>query len=342
MGDTALTGSVPSSQVDTSEEEDARRALDLLLAHKKAFTQDFLRARGLAFSGTRERLRERVMAYLADGRLTLADLVRLLDRIEGWGNQHVYLYRASDRLLERWADRAAVERHLADLGLGDLLNQERPLVLPEETALSTIEWGPERARLVWVERREWEERVSAYDIVEEKMVWRAYRRNVSRALIAFDWDLVSGDGALSIQRLPRGSQYRSIRDRFEAELDPLIGLRQFERVRISRAIHRIEASGEVRRRRVAYQTRRGSRATFTSAGRYHDAFADPDLAQAGIALGEGIAGVEGNFYWLPVAGKLESAVYTKLYQSDQRVGILGEHPEQDVRYVLSRIRHYCR
>ena len=48
-----------------------------------------------------------------------------------------------------------------------------------------------------------------------------------------------------------------------------------------------------------------------------------------------------NLYWLSVQDKPERELHTKLYASDQRIGIFGEHQERDVRYVLSRIRHYC-
>jgi hypothetical protein len=324
-------------------EGEVELVLNYLLSHKKAFTQDFLREdRGLPFSGTKEKLRERLKGYLGDGQLDAADLVWLLNRIEGWGNQHIYLYQASDRLIEPWLEEDSVRKRLADLGLDDLFNRQRPLVLPEETTLSSIEWTPERVRFVWVEKRQWEERVSEEDIKEEGMVWRAYRINISRGLIAFDWDLVSGYAMLMIQRLPRGTKYYLIRDRFEKELEPMVGLSQFEQVRVSRAIQRIQAleEKEVRRRQLAYQTQRGGKVTFTSAGRSRGTSADPDLKRAGQALNS-TAGLLGNFYWIPVEGKPGREVHSKLYASDQRVGIFGEHQERDVRYVLSRIRQHC-
>lgn len=315
--------------------------LSYLLSHKKAFTQEFLRARDLYFSGTKERLQERLQEYLADGRLQPLDLVKLLNTVEGWGNQHVYLYRAADRLIEGWQDEESVRGHLEGLGMADLLNRQRPLVLPEEPALSSIEWTPERVRFVWIEKRMWEERAVAQDVEQEDMVWRAYRINVSRGLVAFDWDLVSGDGMLLIQRLPRGTQYRAIRTRFEQELDPIVSLSQFERVRISPAIQRVEASQEVRRRQLAYQTPRGGKVRLTSAGQLADTSTDPDLERAEQVLRGETASLLGNFYWLSVPHKLRGELHTKFYASDQGIGIFGEHDERDVRYVLSRIRRYC-
>jgi hypothetical protein len=340
MADTVSETHTEIKARESLKEGEVELVLNYLLSHKMAFTQGFLRTRGLPFSGTKAKLRERLEGYLSDGRLDAPDLVRLLNEIEGWGNQHIYLYKGADQLIEPWLKEGSVRERLADLGLADLFNRQRPLVLPEETTLSSIEWTPERVRFVWVEKRQWEERASEEDIEEEGMVWRAYRINVSRSLIAFDWDLISGHAMLMIQRLPRGTKYHPIRDRFEKELEPIVGLSWFEQVRVSRAIQRIQASDEVRRRQLAYQTQRGGKVTFTSAGRSRDTSTDPDLKRAGRAL-SGTAGLLGNFYWLSVQGKLGRELHTKLYASDQRIGIFGEHQERDVRHVLSRIRHYC-
>lgn len=341
MADTVSEVGIERETRESLTKAEIELVLNYLLSHRKAFTQEFLRGRDLHFSGTKDKLRERLEGYLSDGRLEAPDLVRLLNAIEGWGNQHIYLYKASDQSIEPWLEEDSVKERLSNFGLAGLFDHPRPLVLPEEIALSSVEWTRERVRFVWVEKRQWEERVAEEDIEEEGMVWRAYRINVSRGLVAFDWDLVSGHAMLMIQRLPRGTSYHQVRDQFAKKLELIVGLSQFEQVRVSRAIQRIEESDEVRRRQLAYQTRRGGKATFTSADRSRDTFADPDLERAGQALRGETAGLLGNFYWLPVQGKLGRELHSKLYASDQRVGIFGEHHERGVCYVISRIRYYC-
>lgn len=339
-----MSENVPSTGMSSENQTaaEANLVLDYLLAHKKEFIQGFLRGRHLPFSGTKETLRRRLEGYLSDGRLGIADLIRLLDKIEGWGKQHIYLYKAPDRLIEPWTQESSARSLLDDLGLTELFNRPRPLVLPEEPTLSAIEWTPDRIRFIWVEQRRWEERISEEDFEREGIVWRAYRVNVSRGLVAFDWDLVSGYAMLMIQQLPRGTKYKQIRDRFTRELEPIVGLDHFEPVLVSRAIRPIEASREVRRRQLAYQTRRGGKAAFTSASRSRDTFEDPSLQRAGQALQGETAGLLGNFYWLPVEGKLEHELHCKIYAPDQRIGIFGERREEEIRYVLFRILHYCR
>jgi hypothetical protein len=341
MTGTAIDAMTERASPDSLTPNEIGLVLDYLLSHKQAFLQDFLRKHSLPFSGTKQRLRERVEAHLAEDRLAASDLVQVLNRIEGWGNQHIYLYKAPDRAIEPWLTESSVRSRLYGLGLAGLFGRPRPLVLPDERTLSSIEWASERVRFVWVEKQQWEERVAGQDIEQDGMVWRAYRLNVSRGLIAFDWDLVSGYAMLMIRRLPHGTRYDAIKKELESVLEPLVSLSQFERLRVSRAIPDIQRSSEVRRRHISYRTIRGGEASLTSAGRSRDALADPALKRADSALEGDTTGLLGDFYWLPAQGGLKSELHSRLYAQDQRVGIFGEHQEKDVRHVISRIRHYC-
>jgi len=323
-------------------EEEISLVLDYLLSHKKKFIQEFLRKRGLHFSGTKEKLRERLECYLDDGRICGTELVELLNGIEGWGNQHIYLYKAPAKYIEPWLEENSAKKSLGDVGWEELFNRPRPVVLPEEPTLSSIEWTPEKVRFIWVEKRCWEERIPEKDIKGDNIVWRAYRVNVSRGVISFELDLMSGDAMLMIRRLPQGTKYHQVRDRFENELTPILDFSYFERVRVSQTIRRIQESDEVRRRQLFYQTKYGGKIEMTSSSQLEDTFEDPILRRTGEDLQKQSAGLLGNFYWLPVKDKLETEVHCKIYARDQRVGIFGEHREEDVRYVLSRIRYYCK
>jgi hypothetical protein len=329
------------SEALDDEDEELNLILDYLMAHKMAFSQDFLRAQDLPFSGTKAKLRERLEGYVRDGQVSAGELVDLLNRIEGWGNQHIYLYLASNSLIAPWRKEESIKQRLDQHGLGDLLNRPRPLLLPEGTTLASVNWTPQRLQFVWVEKRQWEERLPSEDYEEEDILYKAYRQRTARGLTTFDWDLISGHAMLMIQRLHRGARYPKVRQRFEDELEPIVDLRLFSRLLISRAIQPIEDSGEVRARQLDYETRRGGRARFTSSSTGTGTHADPDLHRADQALGQSIAGWLGNFYWLTGSTPLQQELHVKLYGYDQRVGIFGEQPESEVRYVLSRIRHYC-
>ena len=136
-----------------------------------------------------------------------------------------------------------------------------------------------------------------------------------------------------IRRLPTGSDYDVVRRRFEEELEPLVGINGFQKLRVARSLRKIEESQEVRRRQYKHETIRGGVASFTSRSRSHDALDDPDLARAHNALGKQTFPVHGNYYWLPVSGRLERAIHVKVYSKDDHVGV-SSVPVQRARFVI--------
>jgi hypothetical protein len=89
---------------DGDKQTDVDFLLNVLFDHNMVWIQQFLRDKGLSAKGNKPELRERVESYVEDGTLSTTDLVDLLDEFEGWGNQHVYLYKASDALIANLSD----------------------------------------------------------------------------------------------------------------------------------------------------------------------------------------------------------------------------------------------
>lgn len=331
--------------------------LDLLFDHRADHVRGFLRECERPVSGTKEQLRERVTGYLADGTVAGWQLVDLLDAIEGWGNQHVYLLRAKENapVLTQWADEQAVRGILRHHKLDHLFNQRRRLVMPELRQLVSIDWSVRRVRFVWVEGRVWRERRPDLDRREEPprvaeadapapssrlLVFDAYEVYRGRGIIAFELDLVSGIGSLFIQRLPSGNDYAAVRETIVEELQPVIDVRSLDPVRVGRSIVRLESVDGVRRRQIEHTTERGSRIQYVSAERDADAFADPALEHARKGAGSKVVGRMGNFYWRLSEDQPE--VHVKIYAPDNRVGFFGECAESQVRHVLRLIRQHCR
>src|SRR4051794_12569846 len=93
-----------SGEGDDISDEDQGVLLDLLFEHRADVIRQFLRDREMPVSGTKEQLRDRVTGYLTDGDVSAAQLIDLLDTVEGWGNQHAFLVRvpATSTALEAW------------------------------------------------------------------------------------------------------------------------------------------------------------------------------------------------------------------------------------------------
>jgi len=343
----------------TYNPQELNTLLTLLFKHNKKHLDNFLKEYGIPYSYDKPKLRELVKDHVVANKLTFDELVGLLNKIEGWGKQQIYLYKAPDHISRLWQDESRVRNLLEQADVGDLFNQSRSLILPDHPTLTSIDWTAQNVRFVWIEKRPWRERVPGEDKNENQsrenpelkgdpiLVWDAYRVNYSRSLIVFDWNFITNDAMLLIQRVHNGREnYVSIRDRFEAELSNIIDMNSFEKVRLSYGLRLIEKSDETRRHKMTFQSiaNRGKIAV-ASPNRHDDVFEDEVIEGIQVVLGDRVAGLLGNFYWFPVDGQLSCEVYTLIYGSkaeDQRIGILAAHKEQDIRYVLSRIRHYCR
>ncbi|MEI9941982.1 MAG: hypothetical protein WDO69_32615 [Pseudomonadota bacterium] len=316
-------------------------ALDLLLDHKAEFVRAFLEANDLAVSGAKAELRDRLEDALAKGTVIVGDIIARLDEIEGWGNQHVYLYRAPEGILPTWRSESSVKDILRAAKKVSLFNAHIPLALPPATTLSKVDWSPQRVRFVWITTRNWEERLDGKDRREGLRVWKAYEERSARGVLAFDWNLQSGDAMLMIERLPSGNDYEDARTALVKELKPLLDLSVFSTVEVGRGIQPIEKSNEVLNRSLALRSQRGTKVSFTSRSRKRDAFErDPDAQRSRESLGDNVAGDTGNFYWKK-AGVLTDDLHTTIYAKDSRVGIFGERTEEEVAHVIQRIRHYC-
>lgn len=322
--------------------DEVTRVVDYVFAHRSAAIRDFLREEGLKVSGNKEGLRDRIREAIDDGTIDASALVNLLDTVEGWGNQHIYLYQAPDGETKTWKKQAQARNRLKKIGHEQLFNRRRPLVLPDEPTLSAVEWTQDRVRFIWVEKREWELRRSDLDPAADGngIRFKAYEDKIARGITSFDWNLVTGEAALMIQRLPSGERYDDIRQRYEETIEDAVHVSNFTRRDVRKAIRKIEESKEASKRQVAIETQRGGRASFTSKGRKADVFDDPDLKKSRKAMGQ-TASVLGNFYWLEAAPHLERRLHVKLYATDQRVAIFGECSETEVKYVLSRVCHHC-
>ena len=331
-------------------DEEFDQVLDYLFANTKDPISDFLQSLELPYSGNKEALRERVVTAVRDGVTTQAEIVDLLNQIEGWGNQHVYLYQTSAEQRRPWRTEGRARQRLARIDAGELMNERLPIVLPEEPTLVSVEWSAERVRFVWVEKRAFTKRREDLDHIEGDIedatepgtiIFKAFEGKVQRAVTTFDWNLANGNAALLIHQLQTGENYVDIRNQYETAIDAAVGIRGFQRIRISRAIQRLVESDETRNRQVEEATEIGGQARLTSGGRADDITDDPGLVGARNGLGNAVP-VMGNFYWLEAEPNLEREVRTKLYATDQRVGIFKQCTETEVRHVLSRIRHFAR
>lgn len=322
---------------DADGQTDDAFLLDVLFSHKLEWARGLLEGHSLPTSGTAAELRARIEENLEAGTLDSDDLIDLLDQVEGWGDQHGYLYTVSDALIAELADETRIKDALKKNRVVGLFNKRLPLLLPDHPKLSAVEWSKDRVRFVWVEKRRDRQRLEDEDQQDGDLEFDAYKVKMTRGIVSFQCDLASGNAELLIQRLPSGNNYPAEKTKYDGYLKAFFDVSQLTQRTVGGAIKKIDNAKGIRKRTSELATHRGNRITYTSRSRKEDVYNDPDIRKSRNTLGTLIAGRLGNYYW-PIDGR---DIHIKLYGRDQRVGIFGECTEEEVMNVLAQVRGYC-
>ncbi|MCO6455511.1 MAG: SAP domain-containing protein [Pirellulaceae bacterium] len=339
-----------------TEEEQALIVTDLLTLKKKQIG-DFLASAGLAKSGTKEELRERIEVALEDDSLSLQQIVEFLDSVIPWGKQHVYLFKGPASSIANWRKPDWMATLLKKHRLAKYLNANLPLALPDKMKVSSIQHDSRHLRVTAIKRRDWWERDADYDDSStteegEDVELRAFVHRVTRSLVAFEWDLAANTAFLQISQLPTGFDYADVADEFFELIEGWLDRSLFTPCDLRPPItqlHALEESGtgETRSHGIDYRTLQGRRFGGKSASA-----ADPLLGEATIdaalsAIRKSGIGHLGNFYWIPTNGAgpapcpFESDIHVILVGFKNRINFPTPNDEETVRYVLSRIRSHC-
>lgn len=137
-------------ETDRITADEVGQAVELLTSLRNEAARGLLRSVGLSGSGTKGELRTRILRGLADDVITPEGVMRALDEVEGWGNQHVVLQVSTEAAAERWQDLEHVRRALGRSGVLDRLNRSRLLGVPGQPELGEIRWDDRHLRVVWV------------------------------------------------------------------------------------------------------------------------------------------------------------------------------------------------
>lgn len=343
------------SASDDYTSEEREMIVRYLFSLTKAEIEPFFRDNGIPHSGTKEEQRSRLQDYLNNGTISYASLVSHLDKFEPWGAQHVYLFNGPTRgiSLETYKDPTHFRSYLQKHKLAGYLNNKIPLILPEHLSLSSIEHSAERLRITAIERRISFERETNLDSEEkdsgDKIEYRAFRRIVTRGLIAFEWKFLSNVAMMQISQLPSHSTYENAQQKFYYLIQRWMDLNIFSELDLTPCIsnlHKIELdrTGEIRSHGIEYVTGSGRRLGGKSASSKSPLLGGESVIDSALnnIRQEGV-GHSGNFYFLPKQGSpLSSAVHVIILAGQSRINFPTGNSEEAFRYVVQKIRSACR
>lgn len=166
-------------------------ARGIAMAQGNLFIKELLRAKELRIGSTKTDFIENLNHAIDSGDLTEEDFESWLQRVEGWGNQHVYLYRwVRPQGDATWNDPEKVRDRVRDAGLLKSWNASSTLAFPEALTLTGVYFEGGRLRLVWHQGSRSLVRDTSKDFEEiiddDRYVFRAYRERAERAVMRFD------------------------------------------------------------------------------------------------------------------------------------------------------------
>lgn len=313
-----------------------------VMAQRAEHAKFLLGSKGLTKSGTKHDLRDRLCEALEDGTITTEDLVELLDSVESWGRQHVFLYDTPNAA-SHIRQKSGLQSTLGNIGWNLTLNEAQSLIMPTSKTVRLVNLSDNILRVEWIETRKWTERVQEQDYSEEidgeEVVFQATKKRHQRSISAFEWNLLDQTAALFIHQLPSGTRYKQEEEAFKAILRPLVDLDTFDKIRMKRAIAKIKDQKGIRERRTNYVAATGSKLSMQSSGRGMTISSEPELKEVKDLIKQSklMGAAFLNCFWETDSSLLQE-VHTHMDVFDCRVGFLGQCTEDSVRHVLSRVR----
>lgn len=347
--------------VETTEysEKEEQQVVDCFMALNCGQIREFLGNHELPKSGTKDVLRERITTALDDGDITCVDLLSLIDTVEPWGKQHIFLYSAPEGTLRaNWRNDDWVKACLERDNMAHLLNEHCPLALPQVLTVSEIMHTDSKLKIFAVEKREYWERIKDHDDTDytedgDEIELRAYLYHVKRGLVVFEWDFVSNNAMLQISQLASGSNYKEVAERFQRMIAPWLNIDQFSLLDISPAIRKLEKPGgnlplEARTHAIDYTSMGGSHLQARSPSAKDSPYDEEVMENAMAEIRNEGVGHLGNFFWLPQDvnpahnNPLDKEVHINIIASKNRIAFTTSNKEEHVRHVLSRVRTLSR
>ena len=152
------------------------------------------------------------MAAIDDGRLTQEMIDRWLVEIEGWGNQHIYLY---DPLPIGFAK---IKSKIRASKYAQLLDRPISYDFSDSLALTTINLASQFLSAVWHIGNSGWVRTKTKDFQEEEGVdrfeYRAYRERFDRSVVRFEWHFSNPYCAIRFNCLTKVTFTRKLSRRF--------------------------------------------------------------------------------------------------------------------------------
>lgn len=282
----------------------------IVLAQGNEFIKEMLRDRGIRIGSTKADFERNMLEAIHAGDLRREHIELWLNEVEGWGNQHVYLYDVPSDLSTALRDDEALRKKVLKAGFQKQYNAGISLEYPPQRTLTRIDHNGGELSFVWHQGKESAIRKKEHDfrneIGRDVYDFRAYRIRSERAVTRFVVRPSDNVAAIFIQTPWNEEEHDEVISDVTtvvARVIPFDDLRPFA---IATAIKKLDAISLNSRGVVAHATRLSSSGAYIEFGStsarlgYQDVGPVREVRQA--VKPRSFVGLNGNFM-LPCADR---------------------------------------
>lgn len=314
-----------------------KKVAQIVLAQGNVFIKDLLRSNKASIGNTKAEFAENLTAAIDAGVITQEVIEAWLAEIEGWGNQHVYLFEPPT------SSRTRVRRTIEASRHADLLDRKVSYEFPSTLALTAINLSGDHVSIAWHRSRGGWARAKSKDFQQDegpdRFEYRAYREQFDRSVVRFEWRQGDPYCAIMVQLPNEDDEHEQALNRVWQDLREVGLVRSpLTKVQLSHAFKKFSLTKEA----TVKSTR------FTTHGGHVDLVAT--LSEGGIDDVEAVRNVrrgveDANFatadgvFSFPVEKyeELSRTIKMEGYGSESRLRIWVQCKREDVHVVLSVI-----
>ena len=354
------SGKGDDSQPPKAEEIEAleRLAAGIIRAQKNRFIKELLRDQGIPIGRNKEDFERNLKSAIHSGRLRLQKVKDWRDRVEGWGNQHVYLYNLTEPVLSQLT-RAKLRRKVVAAELERVWDADVTMQFPDEPELTSISFENNVLEVIWQEatpgwtpvpEKDIGPRQEGLDIFE----YRAFRMVERRAITRFEARPELGLAGLFIANPIVGAEHRHAVREAKEVIGKLIDLPALEAAQAKMSVvSRNADQRNVPSNRNKNPALRTARSKMEQGGSYVEFAASTpgrpywDKASEVVKVRQSIkpaqaakfTGVEGVF-WFPRSQVLSEDFRVQLYRKNDRVRLWASMDVDEVWTILRHLSTY--
>jgi hypothetical protein len=314
-----------------------KKVAQIVLAQGNVFIKDLLRSNKASIGNTKADFAENLAAAIDAGVLTQEVIETWLAEIEGWGNQHVYLFEPPT--ISRTKVRPTIEasKH------AKLLDHKISYEFPDALALSTINFSGDHVSIAWHRSRGGWERAKSKDFQRDegpdRFEYRAFRERFDRSVVRFEWRLGDPYCAIMVQLPNEDEEHEQALTRVWQDLGE-VGLTRspLNKIQLSPAFKRFSLTKEATVKSTRFTTHGGhvDLVATLSEGGIDDVEAVRNVRRgvedASFATADGMFSFSAEKY-----EQLSRTIKMEGYGSESRLRIWVQCKREDVYTVLSVI-----